>query len=489
MAARKAAPAPPPKSIRARPRLDLGFDPMARQLALTVRDAHGIDAAATYDMSDELGAVRGYVGSRNLALERALGVPGIPLGRITEISGWQNAGKSTMLDQIIACAQVEDDGVAALADVERARDRNYMEALGVTGGLIPVKGATIEEMFSEIETMLRKKAEQSCMAWVEALRRQKVKVPHPVPHIYEVPNPDDPSKAIARYTLVRWGREQAAALMQWQQANGMVGQYGIRDLASREALRPFVLYNEFARDDDDIQEAMQAWLDGDETHPLARRADRPLVIGWDSIAGTRSAAEDAHNAYQSRQSPAEAARVIKYNFRRLVTLFDDEAVAFVLVNQRYTVINMGGPPRHGGPTSETYGGGGIKFHSTIRIELDKVGDIWSHANDRENKIPPMGQVVQIKIPKNKVNSPFAIENYGLVFGRGADNAWAMHEDFKNRGIISATGGWSRFTDPTILRGIGAPEKAFAGWKGLSNLIADYPQLWVSLKRIFMEGRH
>jgi RecA/RadA recombinase len=433
-------------------------------------------------MSDEIGAVRGYVGTRNIALDRALGVPGIPLGRLTEISGWMNAGKSTALDQILAETQTADDGIAVLADVERARDRTYMEALGVQAGLVPIKGATIEEMFSEIETLIRKKAHASCMGWVEALRTQKVKVPEPYQALYEVPNPDDPTKTVAKYHFARWGREQAAALMEFQAANGLPG-YGLRDRPSREALRPYVLYSEFARDARDIEEARESWAAGDESHPLTRNADRPMVVGWDSIAGSASQDEMDHNAYESRQSPAVAARVIKYNFRRLMQLFDDEAVAFIIVNQRYQVIMQ--KKGYGGPTSETYGGGGIKYHSTIRIELDKVGDVWARHSDAENQIPPMGQIVRIKVPKNKVNSPFAIENYGLIFGRGADNAWALHEDFKNRGIISVAGGWSKFSDQSVL---GEYNKSFAGWKGLSNLIAEHPSIWTKLKVIFHEGR-
>jgi hypothetical protein len=79
-------------------------------------------------------------------------------------------------------------------------------------------------------------------------------------------------------------------------------------------------------------------------------------------------------------------------------------------------------------------------------------------------------VVRIKVPKNKVESPFHREEYGLIFGRGAENAYALHEDFTTRGIIRVAGGWSRFTDPTIL---GDRDRGFRGWMELSNMVLTW----------------
>jgi RecA/RadA recombinase len=482
----KKPPAPPkPRTVSHRKK-EIKFDPLARTLAKTLRDSHG--TGATYDMSEEMGKPRGYVGTRNIALERALGVPGIPLGRVTEISGWEGAGKSTMLDQIFAECQAQG-GTAALADIERARFRSYMFKLGVTDQLIDIQGKTIEEMFSEAETLIRKSAHENCLAWCESLNNAGIKVAKPPLYDYLVPNPEDPKdpkKSLAKHKLVKWGRQQAAALMEWQKANGIPA-YGIRDSVSRERLRPAT----FHTPPEDFEwlgtpeDARKAWQAGEE-HPLAIMADRPLIIGWDSVAGTASHAEMEANAFQSKGQPADAARVIKYNFRRLIASFAEEAVAFVLVNQRYKKIMEGGRGRkHHGPTSETYGGGGIKYHATIRIELDKVGDFWERASDKESKLPPIGQVVRIRVPKNKVESPFHVENYGLTYGRGCDNAWAIYHDLKARGIIRVGGGWSSFPDKSIM---GSNDSKWHGWMGLANLCVKYPALYPTLHAIYMEGR-
>lgn len=476
----KKPPAPPKRKSTPKPaRPSPAIDPLARALAETIREGHGVDQAATFDMSEEIGAPRGYVGTRNIALERALGVRGIPLGRVVEISGWPGAGKSTMLDQIFAQCQVED-GVSAIADVERARNRAYMARLGIQDkAMVWIGGKTAEMMFEEVETLALRSSDLNARAWVDALRRAGLKCPEPPKYKHEIFDPlvvdakTGKAKKVAEFVFSRWGREQAAVLLDFQRAHGLPA-FGIRDQASRDALRPCVLYG----DADTQAEALAAWEAGD-SHPFCQRADRPIVIGWDSVAGTATESEMEGSARDVH--PAAAARVIRRNFRRLIQLIDDEAIAFVLVNQRYEKIAMGG--RGGG--SETYGGGAIKYHTTIRIEVDKVGDIYNKASDKESNVPPIGQIVRIKIPKNKVNDPFHKEEYGLIFGRGADNAWAIFNDLKTRGIIRSGGGWSSFTDPSISPGAGSWQR---GWQALSDMCAEDAALWNKLRTIYMEGR-
>ena len=65
-----------------------------------------------------------------LSLDIALGVGGIPKGRITEIYGPESAGKSTLAQSIIAAGQKEG-GLAAYIDVEHALDPEYAAACGI----------------------------------------------------------------------------------------------------------------------------------------------------------------------------------------------------------------------------------------------------------------------------------------------------------------------------------------------------------------------
>ena len=70
------------------------------------------------------------ISTGSLALDAALGVGGLPRGRIVELYGPESSGKSTLAQQIVAQAQ-KAGGVAAYVDAEHAVDVAYAEKLGV----------------------------------------------------------------------------------------------------------------------------------------------------------------------------------------------------------------------------------------------------------------------------------------------------------------------------------------------------------------------
>ncbi|MCP4669031.1 MAG: DNA recombination/repair protein RecA, partial [Deltaproteobacteria bacterium] len=67
----------------------------------------------------------------SLALDHALGVGGIPRGRVIEIFGPESGGKTTLALHIMAEAQ-KRDGLAAFIDAEHALDVLYAKKLGVS---------------------------------------------------------------------------------------------------------------------------------------------------------------------------------------------------------------------------------------------------------------------------------------------------------------------------------------------------------------------
>ncbi|MCH5234796.1 MAG: recombinase RecA [Muribaculaceae bacterium] len=70
------------------------------------------------------------ISTGSIGLDIALGVGGVPRGRITEIFGAESSGKTTLAIHIIAEAQ-KQGGVCAIIDAEHAFDRYYAEQLGV----------------------------------------------------------------------------------------------------------------------------------------------------------------------------------------------------------------------------------------------------------------------------------------------------------------------------------------------------------------------
>ncbi len=71
-----------------------------------------------------------YISTGSIGLNTALGVGGVPKGRVVEIYGPESSGKTTLAMHIIAEAQKEG-GIAAFIDAEHAFDRFYAEKLGI----------------------------------------------------------------------------------------------------------------------------------------------------------------------------------------------------------------------------------------------------------------------------------------------------------------------------------------------------------------------
>ncbi len=91
-------------------------------------------------------------------LDLALGVGGVPRGRVVEIYGPESSGKTTVMLHIIANAQ-RAGGLAAFIDAEHALDPNYARRLGVNlGDLLVSQPDSGEEALSICETLVRSNA-------------------------------------------------------------------------------------------------------------------------------------------------------------------------------------------------------------------------------------------------------------------------------------------------------------------------------------------
>jgi recombination protein RecA len=96
-----------------------------------------------------------FIPTGSIALDLALGVGGIPRGRITEIFGPESSGKTTVCQHIIAEAQARG-GFAAFIDVEHALDPGYARACGVNVDELLVSQPDTGEQALEItETLIR----------------------------------------------------------------------------------------------------------------------------------------------------------------------------------------------------------------------------------------------------------------------------------------------------------------------------------------------
>jgi len=103
------------------------------------------DAAASYDVES--------VSTGSLGLDIALGIGGLPKGRVVEVFGPESSGKTTLTLQVIAEVQ-RAGGTAAFVDAEHALDPNYAEKLGVNINDLLVSQPDTGEQALEITDML-----------------------------------------------------------------------------------------------------------------------------------------------------------------------------------------------------------------------------------------------------------------------------------------------------------------------------------------------
>jgi len=103
------------------------------------------DAGASYDVET--------VSTGSLGLDIALGVGGLPRGRVVEIFGPEASGKTTLTLQVIAEIQ-RGGGTAAFVDAEHALDPSYAEKLGVNINELLVSQPDTGEQALEITDML-----------------------------------------------------------------------------------------------------------------------------------------------------------------------------------------------------------------------------------------------------------------------------------------------------------------------------------------------
>ncbi len=104
-------------------------------------------------MGDRVDIVMDTISTGSLGLDIALGIGGLPRGRVVEIYGPESSGKTTLTLQVIAQCQ-KKGGTAAFIDAEHALDPSYAEKLGVNVDDLLVSQPDTGEQALEISDML-----------------------------------------------------------------------------------------------------------------------------------------------------------------------------------------------------------------------------------------------------------------------------------------------------------------------------------------------
>ena len=128
----------------------------ALDLALaSIEKDHGKGAIMRLGDAEDLYQDLDAISTGSLGVDIALGVGGLPRGRVVEIFGPESSGKTTMTLQVIAEAQ-KKGGLAAFIDAEHALDVTYARKLGVrTDDLLISQPDTGEQALEICETLVR----------------------------------------------------------------------------------------------------------------------------------------------------------------------------------------------------------------------------------------------------------------------------------------------------------------------------------------------
>src|SRR5213594_2490820 len=262
------------------------------------------------------------ISTTSLSLDAAIGVGGVPRGRIIEIYGPESSGKSTLAMHIVAQAQLAG-GVAAYIDAEHAMDAEYAAKLGV-----------------KIDDML-------------------------------ISQPDSGEQAL----------EIAEALVRSNVVDVIV-------IDSVAALVP------------------RAELDGE--------------MG-DSLPGLQ-------------------ARLMSQALRKLTAIVAQSNTCFIFINQIREKIGV----MFGNPETTT-GGRALKFYSSLRLDIRRIGAIKD--GDRV-----VGNRTKVKVAKNKIAPPFRECEFDIMYGEGISREGDLLDLAVNNRAVEKSGAWFSYKGERLGQG-------------------------------------
>ena len=287
------------------------------------------------------------ISTGSISIDYALGVGGVPRGRVVEIYGPEASGKTTLALQIIAQAQAAG-GNAAFVDAEHALDPAYSTRLGV-----------------DLENLL-------------------------------VSQPDHGEQALEIVeTLIRSGAVDVVVV--------------------------------------------------DSVAALVPRAEIEGEMG------------DAQIGLQ--------ARLMSQALRKLTGVVSKSHTCLIFINQLREKIGV----MFGNPETTT-GGRALKFYSTVRIDIRRIGAI----KDADRVI---GGRTRVKVVKNKVAPPFRVAEFDIMYGEGISLEGDLLDLAVEHRIVEKSGAWFSYSG----------ERLGQGRENVKSLLREKPELFANVEEQVREA--
>lgn len=200
-------------------------------------------------------------------------------------------------------------------------------------------------------------------------------------------------------------------------------------------------------------------------------AERVILIGWDTLAGTPTTdeVEKGESGEQRGMMPQYRAKVIRQGLRLITYEIARSNVCLVVVNQAYEKMTPTGIP-----LLETPGGLAMKYYTSVRILLKNIGLLKGVGDDA----PPVGMKVVARFEKNKLSSPRREVLSRFYFGRGFDDDFSILDYAVDNGIVKKSGAWNKY----MFRG---KELSFYDSK-FKEMLSNNPGLFDDMREQAME---
>ena len=134
------------------------------------------------------------------------------------------------------------------------------------------------------------------------------------------------------------------------------------------------------------------------------------------------------------------ARLMSQALRKLTASVSKSNALVVFINQIRMKIGV----MFGNPETTT-GGNALKFYSSVRMDIRRVGSI----KDKENVI---GNETRVKIVKNKVAPPFKTVDFDIMYNQGISREGEIIELGVKAGVIEKSGAWFSYNSERIGQG-------------------------------------